>query len=234
MDLNNSMPHCEILISLLFVFLTILALYLYKKLKKILHIKEELSQANIKLKKLIFELNEAKSIMNERNEQLSESNQIKEQYIAQFFHRCSLYIDKLEDYRRTLYKMAINKHYEELIKKLKSTSIVETELEELYTNFDAIFLGLYPNFLSEFNTLLTKNEQIILKTDSSLTRKLRLYALLRLGITDNAQIASFLRCSLSTIYNYRTKMRNKAASNRDQFEDMVMKTGIYKTDKTSM
>ena len=225
---NNILKRYLALISMLSVFLILLVLYVYKQLKKLSHIKEELSQANIKLKELILELNETNNLMNERNEQLSESNQIKEQYIAQFFHQCSSYIDKMENYRKTLYKLAINRHYEELIKKLKSTTVVENELEGLFAHFDVIFLGLYPNFVSDFNALLSRDEHLTLKSDGLLTRELRIYALLRLGITDGTQIASFLRCSLSTIYNYRTKMRNKAASNRNQFEDMVMKIGISK------
>ena len=46
-----------------------------------------------------------------------------------------------------------------------------------------------------------------------------------MGITDSAKIASFLRCSLSTVYNYRTKMRNKAALSREKFEKMVSEIG---------
>jgi hypothetical protein len=224
---NSKLKKYLILISMLSAILILLVFYIYKQMKKMSHIKEELSQANAKLKDIIHELNETNSLINERNDQLSESNKIKEQYIAQFFHQCSSYIDKMEDYRRTLYKLAISKHYEELIKKTKSTSVVEGELEELYVHFDNIFLGLYPTFVFEFNTLLSKNEQIILKSGCLLTRELRIYALLRLGITDGTKIAGFLRCSLSTIYNYRTKMRNKAALNRDQFENMVMKIGLY-------
>ena len=50
--------------------------------------------------------------------------------------------------------------------------------------------------------------------------------MLRLGITDSVKIASFLRCSLSTVYNYRTKARNKAAISREDFEKMVMRIGV--------
>ena len=132
----------------------------------------------------------------------------------------------MEDYRKTLYKLGINRQYEELIKILKSTTVVDNELDELYTHFDSIFLSLYPTFVTDFNSLLAENEQIVLKSGDLLNKELRIYALLRLGITDNVKIAGFLRCSMSTIYNYRTKMRNKAAIDRDEFEDMVMKIGI--------
>ena len=39
------------------------------------------------------------------------------------------------------------------------------------------------------------------------------------------KIAQFLRYSVTTIYNYRTKARNKAAGDRDKLEEEVMKIG---------
>ena len=50
-------------------------------------------------------------------------------------------------------------------------------------------------------------------------------------MTDCVRIASFLRCSLSTVYNYRTRMRNRAAASREDFEKKVMKIGgIHRND----
>jgi len=225
---NSKLKTYLILISILLVFVTLLVVYVYKQMKKVSKIKEQLSESNGKLKEVIEELNKTNNLVNERNDQLSESNLVKEQYIAQFFHQCSSYIEKLEEYRKTFYKLTINKQFDNLIKKLKSTADVEIELEGLYAHFDSIFLGLYPTFVEEFNALLSTEDQIILKQDGLMTRELRIYALLRLGITDGTQIASFLRCSLSTVYNYRSKMRNKASTDRDHFEDKVMKIGISK------
>lgn len=227
---NEKLKVYLLLISILTLFLILLVLYIYKQMKKLSRIKEKLSLTNTQLVELNLKLNDANNQLNDKNSQLWESNHVKEQYIAQFFHLCSTYIDKMEDYRKTLYKLGINKQYEELIKKLKSTTVVDNELEDLYTQFDSIFSKLYPTFITEFNSLLAKEEQVNLKSDSFLNKELRIYALLRLGITDSVKIASFLRCSLSTVYNYRTKMRNKAASNREEFEEMVMKIGIMPPD----
>ncbi|MDF9828693.1 DUF6377 domain-containing protein [Parabacteroides sp. PF5-6] len=223
---NATLKRYLSLISILSVFLILLVLYIYKQMKKLSRVKEELSQTNQKLLELNLELNEANSQLNDKNVELSESNYIKEQYIAQFFDLCSAYIDKMEENRKTLYRLGINRQYEELMKRLKSTSAVDKELDELYMHFDSIFLSLYPTFVADFNALLAAEEQINLKNDDLLNKELRIYALLRLGITDSTKIAGFLRCSMSTVYNYRTKMRNKAAINREAFEDRVMKIGM--------
>ena len=118
-----------------------------------------------------------------------------------------------------------------MFKTLKSTAFVDNELEELYKNFDNIFLSLYPTFVEDFNTLLISEEQVVLKPGELLNTELRIFALIRLGITDSVKIASFLRYSLSTIYNYRTKARNKAAVLRDEFENLVMRIGIIQKNR---
>ena len=196
-------------------------------MQRLSKIRKELYRSNLKLTELNRNMAETNTQLTDLNIQLSESNLIKEEYIAQFFDICSSYIYKLEDFKKTLNNKAKNKQLEELYKILKSNDLVDKEFEELYINFDKIFLNLYPNFISEFNKLLIDEEQVIPKANELLNTELRIFALIRLGITDSVKIASFLRYSLSTIYNYRTKTRNKAAVSRDDFEAMVMKIGKY-------
>jgi len=228
---NSKLKTYLVLISILSVFLILLVIYVYKQMKKLSRIKEELSATNEKLIGLNEKIKGTNALLNERNSELWESNHIKEQYIAQFFNLCSTYIDKMEDYRKNLYKLSINRQFEDLIKRLKSNSVVDNELEDLYRHFDIVFLSLYPTFVDDFNALLAEDEHITLKSEDLLNRELRIYALLRLGITDSTKIAGFLRCSMSTIYNYRTKMRNRAGTNRDDFEQLVMKIGTIKAKK---
>lgn len=223
---NKKLKKILILISILSLFLILLVLFIYQQIRKLDKIKEELSRANCRLVELNKELNEVNDMLKDKNMQLIDSSHIKEQYIAQFFNLCSAYIDKMEDYRRAMYKLAINKKYEELVKKLRSTTVIENEQEELFKRFDTIFLNLYPTFVADFNSLLIEEERIILKSDDLLNKELRIYALLRLGITDSVKIAAFLRCSMSTVYNYRTKIRNKAVISKDDFENRIMKIGV--------
>lgn len=213
-------------ISLLSGFLIAAVIYVYRQMKKVSRIRGELFITSQKLAELNKDITETNSQLQERNAQLSESNHIKEEYIAHFFSLCSSYINKLENYRVILNKKAALKQFDEIYKMLKSTTLVEKELEELYENFDVIFLNLYPTFVKDFNVLLINEEQIVLKQGELLNTELRIFALIRLGITDSVKIAAFLRYSLSTIYNYRTKARNKAAVSRNDFEESVMKIGL--------
>ena len=108
---------------------------------------------------------------------------------------------------------------------ISSSKELNNELSEFYDNFDDTFLELFPNFVNEFNALLQPDEQIVPKDGHQLNTELRIFALIRLGITDSAKIAQFLRYSITTIYNYRTRVRNKAAGNRDDLEKMVAMIG---------
>jgi hypothetical protein len=218
-------------ISVLSFFLVVAVLYVYKQMRKMAKIQKTLYTTNQKL----TDLNQIISLSNDKlskvNIQLEESNRIKEEYISQFFDLCSTYINKMENYRKLLNRKAMNRQHEDLFNLLKSTTMVDDELKQLYETFDIIFLNLYPTFIEDFYSLITNEEQAIPKQGKMLNTELRIFALIRLGITDSIKIAGFLRYSLSTIYNYRTKMRNKAIVSRDKFEEMVMKIGSFQTKR---
>jgi hypothetical protein len=214
-----------LLISILSFFLVVAVLYVYKQMRKMSKMQKKLYTTNQKLTDLNQIISHSNDQISKVNTQLEESNRIKEEYITQFFDLCSTYINKLENYRKMLNRKAINRQHEELFNLLKSTTLVDDELKHLYETFDIIFLNLYPTFIEDFYSLIVNEEQTIPKQGKILNAELRIFALIRLGITDSIKIAGFLRYSVSTIYNYRTKMRNKAIVSRDKFEEMVMKIG---------
>jgi DNA-binding CsgD family transcriptional regulator len=225
MQQKKELQHYFILISVLSFFVIISGFYVYRQMRRVSKIRKELYETNLKLAELNKNTKYINNQLQKANAQLSEANHIKEEYIAQFFDICSGYIDKLETYRKTLYKKAGNNQHEELFSILKSNTLVDEERKKLYETFDTIFLNLYPSFVEDFNSLLIPEEQIILKPGERLNTELRIFALIRLGITDSIKIAGFLRYSLSTIYNYRTRARNNAVASRDEFEEMVMNIG---------
>ncbi len=217
---KNKLKTYLTLISILTIILIFIIALVYVQVKRLSRIRKELKHSNEELKRLNNDL----QILNNN---LAEADHVKEEYIAQFFDQCSKYIAKLEDYRKELNNKAKNNQLEELYKTLKSTTLVDEELKELYLNFDSVFLNIYPTFVEDFNALLLPDEQITPKSTELLNTELRIFALIRLGITDSANIANFLRYSLRTVYNYRTKVRNKALGCRDEFEENVKKIGVF-------
>jgi len=221
-----------LLVSVLSIFLALAIIYVYRQMKRINRVREELFEANQRLQELNARLNTTNDALHKTNlevssinKDLAEANHIKEAYIGQFLDLCSTYIDKLEHFQTVLKKMVMGGKMDELLKRLKSRDMIEREVKELFSTFDHIFLHIYPNFVEDFNTLLMEEERFVLKNNELLNTELRIFALIRLGITDSSKIAGFLHYSTNTIYSYRTRIRNKARVPREEFDDMVMKIG---------
>jgi len=212
-------------ISILSLFLLIALFLLYRQMKKLTKARMDLSLANEQLNTLNKELFATNEQLKETNNTLLEANLIKEEYIGRYMDQCSLYIDKLDNYRHLLNRTAAAGKINDLLHAIKSNQFIEDELKEFYANFDSTFLQLFPNFIEAFNGLLVSGEAILPKPGELLNTELRIFALIRLGITDSVKISHFLRYSLSTIYNYRTKTRNKAIGERDDFDAQVMRIG---------
>lgn len=176
------------------------------------------------------EINEELKAINRKMEEyilmLKESNNIKEIYIGRYIDLCSEYIGRMERYRSKLNRTARTEGFEAVRNALKSSEFIDKELNEFYEQFDATFLQLFPDFIKDLNALLQPDKRIELKTrDGIMTTELRIFALIRLGITDSVKIAEFLRRSVSTVYNYRVKMRNAALNSREDFEKQIMGIG---------
>ncbi|MDL2264916.1 DUF6377 domain-containing protein [Parabacteroides sp. OttesenSCG-928-G07] len=208
----------SIIISVLSIVLVIALLYIYEQLKALAKARESLKQINNELKKVNDDLNSL-------NEELSESNLVKEEYIGYVFNICSLYITKLDDFRKKVNLKLQVGQTKELFNLTNSSSFVSDELKEFYRNFDTIFLHLYPDFVSEFNSLLVDGEKVLPREGELLSPELRIYALVKLGISDSVKIASFLHYSPQTVYNYRLKIRNKAKGLREDFPKAVKEIG---------
>ncbi|MDR1718645.1 MAG: DUF6377 domain-containing protein [Dysgonamonadaceae bacterium] len=208
-----------IITGLLSFFLILAVVYLYVQIKKVIRTRKEISLVNSQLQELNLQLQTS-------NNNLLEANLLKEAYIGRFLDVCSNYIDKLDDFRRTLNKKASDHKFDELSKILKSKDIIEKEIAVLYHNFDTTFLHLFPSFIDDFNALLLPKERFVLKSDELMNVEMRIFALIRLGITDSSKIASFLRYSNQTIYNYRSRIKTKALVPREEFEKMIMKIGF--------
>ena len=159
-------------------------------------------------------------------DRLKESNQIKDTYLGRYLSMFSEHIDALERYRSGLRVTAKSKDLDDILKVLKSDAYIDTERKTLYDEFDATFLGVFPDFVNQLNGLLREDARIGQDLPpGKLSNELRIFALIRLGVTESAKIAQFLKKSPSTIYNYRVKLRNAAVCDRDEFEKRLMEIG---------
>lgn len=189
-----------------------------------LHIKE-LSEAHAGLDAANDKLKELNTKLKTINEELREANVVKEEYLGYVFTLSSSYIGKLDELRKTVSRKLKAGQYDGIRKMTDSPSLAKAELKEFYHSFDTVFLHIFPEFVENFNSLLEPSERIIPKDGELLNTRLRIYALVRLGIGDSVKIAEFLHCSPQTIYNNRFKVRSTAIVPRDNFPEAVRRLG---------
>lgn len=226
-------------VSIMFVVLLVAIFFIYFQNRKLVKSRRNLDESNRLLSQHLHELSEAQQMLadvnnelsdvNEKlkisNNQLQESNYVKEEYIGYVFSICSSYISKLDEYRKNIGRKLKAGQIDDIKLLTSSTTMVQNELKEFYHSFDAIFLHVYPDFVEDFNSLLRPEERIVLKEGELLNTELRIYALVRLGISDSVKIAEFLHCSPQTVYNNRLKTRNKAVIPKEKFADTVRSLG---------
>lgn len=222
---NHRLIFAIICVSLLVIALALLTFYVNKQKSYLSNARNELKKTNTQLEELNNKLSSTNGMLKASNDKLNESNGVKEEYIGQFLVACSHYIDKLDKMRLNVNKMVKNKQYNELYSMTNSSEVKEQELEELYANFDKVFLNLFPNFVEDLNGLLKEECQIHLSSPNKLSAIVRVFALIRLGIDDSTKIAEFLHYAVNTIYNYRAKLRNGALNDRNEFEKKVRELG---------
>ena len=180
--------------------------------------------------RLTKESNQQLKVLNEElrksNMLLRESNRIKDSYLGHYLNMCSDYIDSLNRYRTSIRKIAKEEGEPALLAALKSKEFIDKELKGFYAQFDKTFLELFPDFIPQLNELLQEDKQVKTSAmEKKLTTELRILALIRIGVNDSVRIAHFLRRSVSTIYNYRVKMKNSAKGDREEFEKSLLNIG---------
>jgi Domain of unknown function (DUF6377) len=170
------------------------------------------------------QLLEANRLKEDSNKQLTEAigklveaNKIKEAYIGYYFNIDAEIFTKFEKFKTDIEKKLSEGKLADIRYILKSHN-PQKEKEELLKNFDTIFITLFPDFVQDFNTLLRAEAHIKLKANQLLTTELRIFALIRLGITDHEKIAQILGYAVNTIYMYKTKMRNKSWVANEDFD----------------
>lgn len=189
-------------VALLLAFFCMFAIRMYMKDRASA---VDIRKKNMQLMQYTQSIEEAEELMRKTNLDLVEANAAKEEYLGLFLSMCSGYLDKL--------------------KKTLPRDQYDSELKNFYKTFDTSFLQLYPTFVDDFNTLLKEEHRITLKEGEMLNTELRIFALIKLGITQSSHIASLLRYSVNTIYNYRAQVKNAVLEDRENFEETVKKIG---------
>lgn len=193
-------------VSFLSLMLLATAIFGYKQNKWLAGSRREVKTQNRQLKEL--------------NERLVTTNHRRETYMRLFMDISAVYIRKLMEYRKLVSRKIKANQTADLLKTINSYKLAEEEATTFYTRFDRAFTELYPSFVDELNSLLLPEGRIVQPSPNTLTTEARIYALMRLGVTESQEIATLLFYSTQTIYNYKSAMRTRAV-NRETFEEDI-------------
>ena len=182
----------------------------------------ELKDSNNELKDSNNELKDSNKALRNSNDELENTNTKRELMANAFIMLCYQYIERLDSQRKLVIRKIRANQQNELLSILSSSKRGTEESQSFFSQFDKIFLSLYPSFVNELNSLLIPEAQIELKEDNELTPSLRVAALVRLGVTESPKIAGILSYSLQTIYNYRSTLKNSAID-KEHFEENLQK-----------
>lgn len=193
---NRIVTASLVIVSILSLGFLAMAFFAFKMNKRLAKSRREIKSQNI--------------LLDEQNQKLLNTNKRRETYMHLFMDISAVYIRKLDDYRKLVSRKIKAKQTADLLTAINSYKLAEEEAANFYIRFDKAFIDLYPNFVEEFNQLLLPEKQIVLPAPNSLTKELRIYALMRLGITDGQELATLLFYSTQTIYNYKAAIRKRA------------------------
>lgn len=160
----------------------------------------------------------------ELNKNLEISGKTSKSYVLGFFQLYSSYISRLQALRskiNTNTRKGNTKFVLDLTDPSKDFS--NEELKQMYHNFDNAFLSIYPNFVRDFNALLKPECHIALKPNELLNTELRIFAAIKLGITDSAKISEVLHYSIKTVYNKRSEINGKLLIQKEKFYEELAK-----------
>ncbi len=167
--------------------------------------------------------------LSEINNKLIESNEIKEYYIIDSLYKKNESLKQTSALLKKIDTKVKNKLYNDLRYIYKEFN-VKKERELFFNDFDNTFLKLFPNFISEYNSLFKEEDQIKITEGGDMPPEVRIFALMRLGITDNDKISNFLDLSINTIYTYKTKVKSKSVVPKDEFESRILNINLHPSD----
>ncbi|WP_430816103.1 DUF6377 domain-containing protein [Carboxylicivirga sp. RSCT41] len=173
------------------------------------------------------EIKRQNRLLENKNEQLTESNKIKEESLTNYFELSSVYFHEIEKMQAKIRSLLLQRKYDTIADYLEKSN-AQADRDRLFERFDALFIRLFPSFIKSMNTVLDSTVQLD-ETVSPvcLSAEIRVFALLRLGIDSADRVASILGVSRNTVYTYRNRIKTKVNMSPDEFEQYVMAIPAY-------
>ncbi len=190
------------------IILLIIAVIVMRRQRKTL--REQKSLIESQMKHLCEKSEQIASI----NKELTEAGHIKEVVLGQLIVGSGNHQVAIEKLRKEVLRRLTIRDYEGL------KNVFDTQKGAAFDTFyqmDNILEMIFPDFVESFNSLLRPESKMTPKTGERLTAEMRIFALIRLGITKNEDLARSLNYSVNTIKSYKTRVLNAALYDKEEF-----------------
>lgn len=201
-------------IILFIIALLISFLFIWKQNKKLKISASLIRKQNISLLSM-------NTRMTEINKELQDANNIKATYLGRILSDNSSSISTIEELVKTVKIKIKAKQYDDIIQFIYKHDYLKKR-KDMLARFDEMFLKLFPNFIEKFNSLLKEEDRVVVQEKNVLTPELRIFALVRLGVTKSDTIAEILNFSASTVRNYKSKIRNISIVPNEEFDKRLL------------
>lgn len=174
----------------------------YRKLNRL---QKSLSEVNDSLKKTVESRDKAIEQLKEANIRLTEANE-RNMGLLTFIIRISTgFMSTFENYRKTLLVKFKGKKTGEVDSMLSNPDSLKQQYQEFYKNLDKTILTVFPNFREEYNAGAPSDQQMSEEDEKTgtLSTRMRVYGLRKLGVEKSSEIAQMLNISIRTVYNNR-------------------------------
>lgn len=209
------------IMSLLAVLLIVTLVLIALRQRVLVQTRNELQNSLTQIDKQNKSLKSVNQKLKTLNERLSEADKVKQEYISLFLSILSENINTSRQYKNHVLKYLRRGAVAQIQEEIEALPSIDDDINQFYKMFDQTFINMYPDFVERFNELLAEGEAIYPKGDDLLSPEQRIFALVKLGISDSSRIAALLHYSANTIYNYKAKVKNKAKGDRARFEEDV-------------
>ena len=176
---------------------------------------KKLNDSHRKLAHSNNQLAELNGQLNRLNNRLCYIGNCREKLAKVFIDHSATQIVRHEKFKTLVKRKLTLNRTGELLSEISSYKQSEEDASFFLGCFDNAFLELYPTFIDEFNTLLETGAEK--KHTGKLSTALRIFALIRLGVTNTGEIATLLYLSPQTVYNTRSRVKAQAID-KEAFE----------------
>ena len=152
---------------------------------------------------------------------LREVSSIKDSFLARYMETSVDYLNKVDEYRSSLRATAKSEGMDAVRAMLRRPSFAQSEFQDLLSNFDSTFLGIFPDFVEKVNSIMQEEYRLEQPSPGTLSTELRILALIRMGISKRQRIARVLNMSVTTVYSYHSNLMKHSLHPDHSFDKVV-------------